>query len=426
MIEGLREGGYNGLLTVITKEGHRPIDRTKLSKSLLTDLSKLAWRSADFYRDAAVDLVSDEVTGIDFTQQCVQTASGTPHSYTKLVLATGAAPRSLPLPGLRLGDLANVFLLRTLADAQAITAALGADGRKKVVVIGSSFIGMEVANCLAGMKHDVTVVGMEATPLEHVMGARVGKIFQTLLERSGGVKFCMSAAVERASAAERADTTVGAVHLKDGTALAADVVIEGVGVAPATSYLRDNASVRLEQDGSLLTDDRFRVAALGPANDSVFAIGDIATYPYHGPGGDGRPTRIEHWNVAQNAGRSVAADIVAASAPADGARRDNTAALGTRKPFIPVFWSALGAQLRYCGSTVGRFDDVLFVGDEDKPSFVAYYTRDDTVVAVASMQKDPYMTQAAELMRHGQMPSKSAIQGGVDILAISVPSQIKI
>lgn len=160
-IEGLRGGGYNGQITVISKEGYQPIDRTKLSKALLADLSKAAWRSKDFYKDASIDFVEDEAKSVDFSGKKVSTKSGKTYEYTKLVLATGGTPRWLPLPGLKQGELGNVFVLRSLADTQGIVKAVGDNG-KKVVVIGSSFIGMEVGNCLAGMKNDVTIIGMES------------------------------------------------------------------------------------------------------------------------------------------------------------------------------------------------------------------------------------------------------------------------
>jgi len=403
-IEGLRGGGYTGKITVISKEGYQPIDRTKLSKALLADISKAAWRQKEFYKDASIDIIEDEAKSIDFSGKKVSTKSGKEYEYSKLVLATGGTPRWLPLDGLK-GDLGNVFLLRTLPDAQNILKAVGDNG-KKVVVVGSSFIGMEVGNCLASMKNDVTIIGMEEQPMERVMGKKVGAIFRGLLEKNG-VKFQMSASVDKATPSKNDSSKVGAVHLKDGTVLEADLVIEGVGVAPATEYLKGNSSVTLEKDGSLKTDESFAVDGL----KDVYALGDIATYPYHGPGGDGSPVRIEHWNVAQNAGRSVAHTI------------NNP---GSKpKPFIPVFWSALGSQLRYCGNTVGGYDDLILQGEPDKASFVAYYTKGETVVAVTSMMKDPYMTQAAELMRRKVMPSKSELQKGVDIMDIGLPNEIK-
>lgn len=144
---------------MISKEGYQPIDRTKLSKALLADLSKAAWRQKQWYKDASIDIIEDEVQSIDFSSKKVSTKSGKTHDYSKLVLATGGTPNILPLEGLK-GDLGNVFLLRALPDAQNILKAVGDNG-KNIVVIGSSFIGMEVGNCLASMKNNVTIVGME-------------------------------------------------------------------------------------------------------------------------------------------------------------------------------------------------------------------------------------------------------------------------
>ncbi|KIV98787.1 uncharacterized protein PV09_09439 [Verruconis gallopava] len=401
--EGLRGGGFNGEITMITSEGYPPIDRTKLSKALLTDVSKLAWRSEEFYKEAAIDVVHDTVESVNFSEKCVKTSSGKTHQYTKLVLATGGTANFLPLPGLK-GDLKNVFVLRTLPDAQEIMKSAGEEGGKKIVVIGSSFIGMEVGNCLAGKKHQISIVGMEEEPMERVMGKQLGKTFRGLLEKNG-VKFYMGQSVDKATASSADSSKVGAVLLKDGTRLEADLVIEGVGIKPATSYLKDNSAIQLLGDGSLEVDESFQVNGL----KDVYAIGDIATYPYHGPGSNGKKVRIEHWNVAQNAGRTVAKAINAPESKPE--------------PFTPVFWSALGMQLRYCGNTMAGYDDVVIKGETDpeKASFIAYYTQGETVVAVATMGKDPYMVQSAELMRKGKMPSKREILNGIDLLEVDVP-----
>ncbi|KAK4989616.1 Apoptosis-inducing factor 1 [Elasticomyces elasticus] len=407
-IEGLRGGGFNGHITVISREGYRPIDRTKLSKALMTDVSKLAWRSPEFYKDGSVDLTDGNVTSIDFAGRRVTTEDGKAYNYTKLILASGGSPKMLPMEGLK-GDLENVFQLRAVSHTKNIMEAAGEKGGKKVVVIGSSFIGMEVANCLASMKHDVSVIGMEKQPMDRVMGEKVGAIFKSLLEKNG-VKFYMEASVEKGTPSKSDSKKIGAVLLKDGTTLEADLVIEGVGINPSTDYLQGSNEVKLEKDGSVRVNESFAV----PGLKDVFAIGDIATYPYHGPGGDGQPTRIEHWNVAQNAGRSVARSINDPSAKP--------------KAFIPVFWSALGSQLRYCGNTVGGYDDVVLKGETspEKPSWVAYYTKGEEVLAVASMMKDPYMAQSAELMRRKKMPKKSEILKGVDVMEISIPAEVKI
>lgn len=331
---------------------------------------------------------------MDFDEKLVSTASGKTYPYAKLVLASGGTPKNLPLPGFK--DLRNIFVLRYVTDVQAILAAVGERKGKKIIVIGSSFIGMEVGNSLA-KENEVTIVGMEKTPLERVMGAKVGAIFQSTLEKNG-VKFRMEAGVEKATPSASDPKAVGAVHLKDGAELPADLVIMGVGIAPATDYLK-SSGIKLEEDGSLKTNSSFAVEGV----QDVYAIGDIATFPYHGPGGDGAFVRIEHWNVSQNAGRAVGSAIANPKS--------------TPKNFIPVFWSALGGQLRYCGNTMNGSDDLILNGEPQEGKFAAYYTKKDVVVAVATMGMDPIMTKCTVLMKQGKMLSKSDLEAGKDPLA---------
>lgn len=389
---------------MISKEPNLPIDRTRLSKGLIADKSKIEWRSEDWFDSASISTISDEVSSIDFKSKSVSTKSGKSFPYTKLVLASGGTPNSLPLPGFK--DLSNIFLLRTIPDVHEILGAVGEEAGKNVVIVGSSFIGMEVANALSG-NNNVTVVGMESAPLERVMGAEVGNIFQKLISGKG-VKFHMGASVESAQPSKEDKSKVGSVSLKDGTSLPADLVILGLGVTPATDYLQGNPTIQLEKDKSIRTNESFQVEGL----PGVYAIGDIATYPYHGPGGNGGLTRIEHWNVAQNGGRTAAASIANPSvAP---------------KAFIPVFWSALGSQLRYCGNTLHGWDELVLQGLPDDAKFAAFYGKGDTVVAVASMQMDPVMSKSAELMRRGNMPSLSELRKGKNVLEMGLPQEIKI
>ena len=437
LMERIRALGYKGTVQVLTEEPSGPFDRTKLSKALIADVSKLALRSEDWYSKASVEVIPESVTSIDFSKKAVSTKSGKTYDYTKLVLATGGTPNRLPLPGFK--DLKGIFPLRGVGHVQHILNAAPEGSGKNIVIVGSSFIGCEIANALVGKKHKVSVVGMENAPFERVMGEKVGKIFQKNLEKSG-VKFYMGASVDSATPSSSDKSTVGGVKLKDGTVLDADVVIEAVGVKPATEYLKDNSAITLEKDGSLKTDKDFAVEGL----KDVYAIGDIATYPYHGPGGNGSPVRIEHWvslklihffpssapassfsvleqkadpstlqtqNVAQNGGKHVAALIANPSHPSS-------------KPFqLPIFWSALGAQLRYAGNTAATSGyDTLVLQPEDPQdaAFVAYYGKGDTVVAVATMGKDPVMAKVAELMRRGKMPSVKEIQDGADVLKLDL------
>ena len=402
-VQALREQDFKGAITIISSEPNLPIDRTKLSKALIADKSKLEWRSQEWFKESSIETLHDDVTSINFKAKTVSTASGSSHQYTKLVLATGGTPKALPLPGFK--ELSNIFLLRTIPDVQAINSAVGEKKGKKVVIVGSSFIGMEVANALSS-DNEVSIIGMESTPLERVMGAEVGKIFQEQIGKKG-VKFYMNASVDSAHPSSSDPKVVGSVKLKDGTSLPADLVILGIGVAPSTAFLKDNPAIELEKDGSLQTSENFAVKGLS----DVYALGDIATYPYHGPGGNGTLTRIEHWNVAQNAGRSVARSIVKPSA--------------STKPFIPVFWSALGSQLRYCGNTPNGWEDLVMQGQPKEGKFAAFYGKGDTVVAVASMQMDPVMTQSAELMRRGAMPGMKELRNGLDVRDVGVPGEVK-
>ncbi len=279
------------------------------------------------------------------------------------------------------------------------------DKGKNIVIVGSSFIGMEVGNALA-KENTVSIVGMESAPLERVMGSEVGRIFQKSLEKNGA-KFYMNASVDSALPSSKIANTVGlgsvgAVKLKDGTEIEADLVILGIGVSPATEYLRDNSSVTLLKDGSLEVDEHFAVKGLS----DVYAIGDVATYPYHGPGGNGTPVRIEHWNVAQNQGHNVGQLIAQPSSKPNS--------------FIPIFWSALGSQLRYCGSAPNGWDELVLKGDPANGKFAAYYAKGDEVVAVATMMMDPIMVKCAELMRVGKMLSKAEIQDGQDVMQASL------
>ncbi|KAJ2893566.1 monodehydroascorbate reductase [Zalerion maritima] len=398
-VEGLREKGFQGGITVISNEGYLPIDRPKLSKALIPDASKLALRDEGWYKAGSVDMVQDDVVDIDFTAKTAITKKGHKYEYTKLILATGGIPRNLPLPGFKV--LENIFTLRSVHDVKQIVGSIGDKG-KKIVIIGSSFIGMEVANATAD-GNTVSIVGMEKAPLERVLGEKIGSAVQKGLEAKD-IKFYMSASVDKAEPSKSEPSKVGSVLLKDGTSLEADLVILGVGVAPATGFLKDSTVIRLEPDGSIKTDETFSVLGL----KDVYAIGDIATYPFHGPTGDGKPVRIEHWNVAQNSGRSVASHIV------------NPAI--TPQAFTPVFWSALGAQMRYCGNTQANgWDDLVVQGNPEEGKFAAFYCKGDTVAAVATMGMDPVMTQAAELMRLHKMPSKATIQGGLDILSVGSP-----
>ncbi|KAG8807677.1 hypothetical protein FRC17_004324 [Serendipita sp. 399] len=227
----------------------------------------------------------------------------------------------------------------------------------------------------------------------------------------------MDASVDSIRASSADPSKADAVVLKDGTTIEADVIVLGVGVAPATEFLKNESSgIKLEKDGGVLVDEYLRV----PGVENVFAIGDIAVFPQTEMK---TPRRIEHWNVAGNHGRAVGRTIA-----------------GKGEPFskIPIFWSVQG--LRYCGlGGKADYDEVYINGNPKEGKvrsfvhhvadhtltglqFVAYYFKDNKVIALASMGRDPIMSKSSELMRLGIMPTAQEIKDGADVLQVDVSS----
>jgi len=238
------------------------------------------------------------------------------------------------------------------------------------------------------------VIGMEEFPFEAVLGKEIGKGFMQYHE-SQGVKFHMSSKVEKLLPSASDSSAVGSVVIGGGgPTLEADFVIMGVGVAPATGFLKDSGFT-LEKDGGVKVDEYLRVVG----QQDVYAVGDIAVFPQTETSVH---RRIEHWNVASNHGRAVGRNIA-----------------GNPEPFakIPVFWSAQGQQLRYCGLGIG-YDDIHITGNPAELKFIAYYFKGERVVAVASMQADPLVAKASELMRLGIMPSAAEIKAGKNPLDV--------
>ncbi|KAJ6612313.1 hypothetical protein B0H10DRAFT_2223313 [Mycena sp. CBHHK59/15] len=394
-VESLREHGYKGPITILTKERHTPIDRTKLSKALITDASKIEYRSAadlkiKYGTNMRVDVT---VTSVDFAKKEVILDGGKDSvTYDKLILAPGGVPRKLPVPG---AELDNVYTVRGVDSTKKVDAA--AQEGKRMVVIGSSFISMEIVAAVAKRKlASIDVIGMEEHPFELVLGKEVGKALQKYHE-SQGVKFHMSSKVEKIVPSE-ADASLAGGVVVNGETLPADFVIMGVGVAPATQFLKESG-MPLEKDGGVKVDETLKV----PGYDAVYAVGDIAHYPQVETG---EFRRIEHWNVAGNQGRAVGKTIA-----------------GSPQPFlkVPIFWSAQGQNIRYCGIGSG-YDDIFIKGNVDELKFIAYYIKSGKVVAVATMQNDPVVSYSSELLRLELMPTPAELRAGKDPLTVDISS----
>ncbi|KAF9453451.1 hypothetical protein P691DRAFT_800718 [Macrolepiota fuliginosa MF-IS2] len=395
-VESLREHGYKEPITILSKEPHPPIDRTKLSKALITDPAKIQWKTpADLKIKYGTTLrLGVEVTSVDLKNKKVTLDNGADAiAYEKLIIAPGGTPRRLPIEG---ADLENVYTFRGIADAKNVDAA--AQEGKRVVVIGSSFISMELVVALSKRKlASIDVIGMEEYPFEAVLGKEVGAGLKKYHE-SQGVKFHMQTKVERIVPKDD-DPKLAAGVVVNGETLPADFVIMGVGVKPATDFLK-GSGIEIEKDGGIKVDEYLRVKS-GPDTENVFAIGDVAIYPHVVQGVE---VRIEHWSVAGNHGRAVGKTIT-----------------GTGLPFnkVPIFWSTQGQQLRYCGIGHG-YDEVIIKGDPNEMKFIAYYVKNGHVIAASSMQNDPVVVKVAELLRLNAMPTPEELKGGKDILTIDI------
>src|SRR5579859_2759213 len=306
--EALRRAGYARPVMLAGAEGTTPVDRPNLSKDYLAGTAPEEWiplRDETFYKRNGIELrVDGRVERIDVAAKRVHFEGGASKEYGALVLATGARPNRLPVPG---ADGPDVLVLRTLADSRAIIAR--AAGARRVLVVGASFIGLEVAASLRTRGIEVHVVGKERVPLTHVLGEQVGALVKRVHEEHG-VVFHLDTTTK---AIERAGTGVVAI-LADGARLEADFVVMGVGVKPEVA-LAEAAGLAI--DRGVVVDDELRTSAPG-----VWAAGDIARWP---DARTGQSIRVEHWVVAERMGQIAARNVLGRAEPCE---------------IVPFFWSA--------------------------------------------------------------------------------------
>lgn len=421
-VESARKNGYIGPITLITAEPYGPLDRTKLSKALIGNANSLIWRSSAHLENVLKVTLKTGVRAqsVDLKSSAVKLDSGDSVPYNYLLLATGGKPKRLPLPGAKEGELKGVYVVRTVSDVQQILYSLGDNKEKSVVIVGSSFIGMEVAIAISGQKlaKSVAVVGTEGSPLSGILGPDVGSALQATQEKNNGIKFYMKAVVE---SIQGKDGVASAVRIKDNDGnvvdLKADIVVMGVGTAPATDFIKESEGFpELQNDGSILCDSTLRPQGLAGGVSNVFAAGDIAAWPSF----DGKSTnRIEHWNVAGNHGRAVGQTV----AELEAGKADKKTG-GRKYEKAPIFWSALGGQLRYVSDgNPGSHDDTYLDGNPSQSKFVIYYARGGKISALASMGRDPIMAHCSELMRIGKMPSFDEVKDGKDPLSVPLGAQ---
>jgi NADPH-dependent 2,4-dienoyl-CoA reductase/sulfur reductase-like enzyme/nitrite reductase/ring-hydroxylating ferredoxin subunit len=359
----LRRHGYLGPITMLSADEAPPSDRPNLSKEYLAGTAQESWiplKGDDYFAAQKIDLVLNaRVASIDVDQRRVQLEDGHGYPYGALLLATGADPVHLTIPGAAAGD---VLFLRTLADCNAIIAR--AASAKRALVIGASFIGLEVAASLRERKLDVHVVAPETQPLERVLGADLGKMIRGVHEQHG-VTFHLGAKVERVD--ERK------VVLSDGTTIAdVDFIVAGVGVRPSIA-LAEQAGLTMDRGVSV--NEFLETSAPG-----VFAAGDIARWP---DPHSGERIRVEHFVVAERQGQAAAKNM-----------------LGLREPFdlVPFFWSQhYDVTVNYVGHAE-KWDKVDVDGDLEGQDCTVTYRQGGRVLAVATVGRDKASLEAEARM----------------------------
>jgi NADPH-dependent 2,4-dienoyl-CoA reductase/sulfur reductase-like enzyme/nitrite reductase/ring-hydroxylating ferredoxin subunit len=366
--ERLRELGYPGTLTLVGADTSPPVDRPNLSKDYLAGNAPEEWiplRPPEAYAERHIDLVTGaRAVGLDVKQKRLSLADGRVLAWDRLLLATGADPVKLAVPG---AERPHVHTLRTLADSRAIIAA--ATNAKSAVVVGASFIGLEVAASLRARGLAVHVVAPDARPLEKVLGPAVGDFVRALHEQHG-VTFHLGEGV--------VDIGERDVGLKSGARLAAELVVTGIGVRPATQ-LAEQAGLAVER--GVLVDIELRTSAA-----DVYAAGDVARFP----DAHGNPVRIEHWVVAQRMGQAAARSL-----------------LGERARFaaVPFFWSAhYDVTIAYVGHAEA-WDQLDVHGSLAARDVTLAYRQGGDTLAVVTIGRDQVSLAAEAAFERGDKPA---------------------
>ena len=354
----LRRQEFRGGIVMLSNDAAPPVDRPNLSKDYLAGSAPEDWlplRPDSFYAEAGIDLrLESNVASIDTKARNVIIAGGGAIPYDRLLLATGAEPVRLPIPG---ADQPHVHTLRSLADCRAIIDSV--NGARRAIVIGASFIGLEAAAALRARDIEVHVVAPEQRPMERVLGPDMGDFVRALHEEHGIIFHLGDTVV--AIDGKRAT-------LKSGGVLEADLVVVGVGVRPRLA-LAEQAGLKLDRGVAVN-------AFLETSVAGIYAAGDIARWP---DPHSRENIRVEHWVVAERQGQAAARNM-----------------LGQRETFdaVPFFWSQhYDVPINYVGHAE-QWDEIAIDGDISARDCLLKYKSKGRVLAIASIYRDLASLQA--------------------------------
>ena len=350
--EMLRRAGYARPVTILSADDSAPCDRPNLSKDYLAGTAAEEWiplRPQEFYAERKIQLLLNaRVDAIDVEHRSVRLSDGREFGYGALLIATGADPIRLQIDG---ATSTRLHYLRSFADSRSIIASLGT--ARRAIVVGASFIGLEVAASLRERGLEVHVVGLEKIPMERVLGPELGRFVQALHE-AHGVSFHLGASITRIEG----ETAI----LSDGARLPAEIVVIGAGVRPALS-LAERAGVAL--DRGVVVDRYLETSVPG-----IFAAGDIARWP---DAHSDANIRVEHWVVAESQGQAAALNMLGAQQPFDA---------------VPFFWSQhYDVTLNYAGHAE-TWDTIEIDGSLESHDATVRYQLGGRTVAVVTIGRD--------------------------------------
>lgn len=381
-VETLRQEGFTGRIVMVCKENGLPYDRIKLSKAMDVPLKKMEYRTNDFYEEYGIEAMTGvEATHVNSENKTVTLSNGYIIKYDKLYIATGSKARKPSIPG---ADLKNVVVVREFTDADQINSVISPE--KHVVCLGLSFIGLESAAYLVKKVAKVTVVGRDTIPLRHSFGPEVGERIKQMFEAEG-IEFRMENGIKRCI---ETDGILTAVELNDGSQIRTDLCIMGTGSTFYTDFLKDSG-IHLNKDGSINTNEFLQTNI-----PNIYAGGDIANAPVYSIGNN--LATIGHYPLAQYHGNIAG---------------KNMAGNQTALKAVPYFWTVLfGKSFRYSG--YGSPHETQIIGSLDELKFVAIYlNKEGNVCGMASCQRDPIVSQYAELQSQGKSLHKSQFEAAV-------------
>ncbi|XP_029304798.1 apoptosis-inducing factor 3-like [Cottoperca gobio] len=389
--ETLRQENFGGRIIMVTRDDLLPYDKTRLSKVMNVENDSILLRRMEFFHQYDIEVwLRKEAVSVDTDRKTVTFDDGSVQSYDHLLISTGCRAKGLDVPGMKLD---NIRKLETPEDARKIhSACLGCS----VVLVGTSFVGMEIASYLIDKASSISVVGSSELPYQNTLGREIGKVTMKMLSEKK-VKFYMN---DNVTEVRGVDGKVKEVVLKSGEVIPANVLIVGIGVKANSEFLR-GSKIETDSKNFVIVDKYMRTNV-----PTVYCGGDVATFPL--AMAKNRLVNIGHWQIAQAHGRIAALNML-----------DKPTELSS----VPFYWTVLlGETIRYTGYGEG-YTDIVIKGKIEDRKFLALYIKNDEVIAAASLSYDPAVSAVAERFVAGKVITrKEAESDELSWLKVSRPT----